>query len=327
MKHKAGELFDLMAYFAGYGFNKSHSAAYALIAYQTAYLKSNYPAEFMSCLISLEASNPDAMVIYLDEAKSMGIKIIQPDINTSAIQFSVVDNAIVFGLHGIKNVGMAALEDIMSVRAKKPFIDLLEFCTRVDLRTVNKRVIESLICAGAFDSLPGSRSQKSQELATIMEQATEKKKEQQTGQISLFGQSHQTDSHDQEPAPYQFAPCTEWTDKEKLEKEKEVTGFYVSEHPLAMYQKQITCFGFKPFSSMAALTPTAGGQEPIVLGCGLLKSRRDIITKKGDRMSFVQLEDINGSNAELVVFFQSFLKQLNHGSRNIKFLSLKERLM
>lgn len=305
-EQQAGQLFDLMAYFAGYGFNKSHSAAYALIAYQTAYLKSNYPAEFMSCLISLESSNPDAMVMYLDEAKSMGIQIIQPDINKSAIQFSVIDGAIVFGLQGIKNVGQAALEDIMRERAKKPFIDLLEFCTRVDLRTVNKRVIESLICAGAFDSLHGTRAQKYQELAKIMDQAAEKKKELQTGQISLFGQPKSSQDQGHATALYQFSPCAEWTDKEKLEKEKEVTGFYVSKHPLGIYQQQMSWFEFKPFAQMSAMLATAGGQEPIVIGCGLLKNRRDIVTKKGDRMSFVQLEDMNATNAELVVFPKLF---------------------
>ena len=300
---KAGELFDLMAYFAGYGFNKSHSAAYALIAYQTAYLKSNFPAEFMSCLISLESGNPDAMTMYLDEAKSMGIKILQPDINSSTIQFSVVDGNILFGLQGIKNVGLAALEDIMNVRAKKPFTDILEFCTRVDLRTVNKRVIESLICAGAFDTLPGSRAQKYQDLAKIMETAAEKKKEQQTGQTSLFGQLLAKNSSNTDTSNYQFSPCTEWTDKEKLEREKEVTGFYVSEHPLGMYQKQLKWFDFKPF----AIVPADGsGIEPVILGCGLLKTRRDIVTKKGDRMAFVQLEELNGGSAELVIFPKLF---------------------
>ena len=300
---KAGELFDLMAYFAGYGFNKSHSAAYALIAYQTAYLKSNFPAEFMSCLISLESGNPDAMVMYLDEAKSMGIKILQPDINRSTIQFSVVDGNILFGLQGIKNVGLAALDDIMAVRAKKTFTDLLDFCTRVDLRTVNKRVMESLICAGAFDTVPGSRAQKYQDLAKIMETATEKKKEQQTGQTSLFGTSVAKESSNTDNSAYQFSPCTEWTDKEKLEREKEVTGFYVSEHPLGMYQKQFKWFDFKPF---AISPPDASGQEPVVLGCGLLKTRRDIVTKKGDRMAFVQLEEMNGGCAELVIFPKLF---------------------
>jgi DNA polymerase-3 subunit alpha len=300
---KAGELFDLMAYFAGYGFNKSHSAAYALIAYQTAYLKSHFPAEFMSCLISLESGNPDAMVMYLDEAKSLGIKILQPDINTSITQFNVVNGNILFGLQGIKNVGLAALDDIMAVREKKPFTDIMDFCIRVDLRTVNKRVIESLICAGAFDKLPGSRAQKYQDLAKIMETAAEKKKEQQTGQTSLFGSTFTSTSTQQEPTGFQFAPCNEWSDKEKLEREKEVTSVYVSEHPLGIYQKQLRWFDFKPF---AIIPPDASGQEPVILGCGLLKSRRDIVTKKGDRMAFVQLEEMNGGCAELVVFPKLF---------------------
>ena len=176
-----------MAYFAGYGFNKSHSAAYALIAYQTAYLKANYPAEFMACLISLEASNPEKMAFYLQEAKSMGLEILPPNINTSQIHFSVVDGKILFGLQGIKNVGLAALENIIQEQSKKPFIDLFDFCKRIDLRTANKRVIESLICAGAFDTLTGNRAQKIAELEHIMEVAVDYKKAQKTGQMDLFG--------------------------------------------------------------------------------------------------------------------------------------------
>src|SRR5690606_38983149 len=146
---KAQELFDLMAYFAGYGFNKSHSAAYALIAYQTAYLKANYPAEFLACLITLSATNAEKMAFYLQEAKECEIEILSPNINTSVIEFSVTDGKILFGLQGIKNVGLASLENIIAQREKKgPFKDLLDFCKRVDLRTTNKRVIQNLICAG-----------------------------------------------------------------------------------------------------------------------------------------------------------------------------------
>ncbi|MFI5333515.1 MAG: DNA polymerase III subunit alpha, partial [Candidatus Babeliales bacterium] len=169
---KAGELFDLMAYFAGYGFNKSHSAAYALIAYQTAYLKANFTAEFMACLISLEATHAENMAFYLQEAKDLGIKILPPHINTSAIRFSVIDNQILFGLQGIKNVGLASLENIIQERSKGPFTDLLNLCERIDLRTSNKRVLEHLICAGALDCLPGNRAQKMAELERIMDIAT-----------------------------------------------------------------------------------------------------------------------------------------------------------
>ncbi len=300
---KAGELFDLMAYFAGYGFNKSHSAAYALIAYQTAYLKSHFSAEFMACLISLESGNPDAMVMYLQEAKSMGIKIVQPNINTSSIEFNAEGDTIIFGLQGIKNVGLAALNDIMEVRAKKPFSDLVDFCTRVDLRTVNKRVIESLIYAGAFDTLPGSRAQKFNDLAKIMEAAAEKKKELQTGQTSLFGSVINKEQKEQGTTGYQFSSCTEWTDKEKLEREKEVTGFYVSEHPLSVYQRQLAWFNLKPFN---ILPPDSSGKEQTLTGCGLLKTRKEIVTKKGDRMAFIQLEELNGNAAEIVVFPKLF---------------------
>jgi len=300
---KAGELFDLMAYFAGYGFNKSHSAAYALIAYQTAYLKSHFSAEFMACLISLESGNPDSMVMYLQEAKSMGIKIVQPDINTSSIEFNAEGDTIIFGLQGIKNVGLAALNDIMEVRAKKPFSDLVDFCTRVDLRTVNKRVIESLIYAGAFDTLPGSRAQKFNDLAKIMEAAAEKKKELQTGQTSLFGSVINKEQKEQGTNGYQFSSCTEWTDKEKLEREKDVTGFYVSEHPLSVYQRQLAWFSLKPFN---ILPPDSSGKEQTLTGCGLLKTRKEIVTKKGDRMAFIQLEELNGNTAEIVVFPKLF---------------------
>ena len=160
---KAGELFDLMAYFAGYGFNKSHSAAYALIAYQTAYLKAHYPAEFMACLISLEAANAENMAFYLQEARDMGLEILPPDINRSSIEFTPSrPQQILFGLQGIKNVGLAALENIIAERtAKGPFTHLFEFCKRIDLRTSNKRVIEHLICAGAFDDIPGNSRTKS----------------------------------------------------------------------------------------------------------------------------------------------------------------------
>ncbi len=300
---KAAELFDLMAYFAGYGFNKSHSAAYALIAYQTAYLKANYPAEFMACLISLETSNPDAMTLYLEEAKSMGITLLPPAINESDIQFEAIDGNIRFGLHGIKNVGLAALADIVAERNKKPFTDLLDFATRIDLRTANKRVFESLICAGAFDELPGTRAQQFNEIGKIMEIAAQKKKEQLTGQISLFGgAATATTTAD---AVYSFAPCQEWTNKEKLDKEKEVAGFYLSEHPLAMYKQQAKWFQFQPFIMPTTIAP---GSEPVLCGFGLLKNRRDIVTKKGDRMAFITLEDQTSTSAEIIVFPKLFKK-------------------
>lgn len=288
---KAGELFDLMAYFAGYGFNKSHSAAYALIAYQTAYLKTNYPAEFMACLISLEATDADKMVFYVQEAKEMGLTIMPPSINHSDILFIATDNIIRFGLQGIKNVGLAALEDILAQRATRPFTDLFDFCSRVDLRVTNKRVIESLICAGAFDELPGNRAQKHEELSKVIEFALERKRALLTGQMGLFDRS--TKSTDEQEI-FNLADHAEWPISIKLEKEKEVLGLYLSAQPLDSYKKQLAWF--KTVSFAQALQ-----KKGIVICAGVLKHYKTVTTKKGEKMAFVALEDY-GSKAEIVVF-------------------------
>ena len=299
-KKKAQELFDLMAYFAGYGFNKSHSAAYALIAYQTAFLKANYLAEFLACLISLEATHPEKMAAYLQDLK---IPLLPPDINSSTIDFSVVNNKLLFGLQGIKNVGSAALESIIEERTKKGlFKDLFDFCKRVDLRTANKRVIESLICAGAFDQLPGNRAQQFNEVAHIIELALVHKKDALTGQMDLFSSKKSSNEHE----GYSFDPRAEWPDREKLEKEYEVAGFYISSHPLETYGSQLSWFSIEQFEDAAAKARTITG-EHITIGCGLLKTRKDIVTKKGDRMSFIQLEDMSGS-AEIIAFPKTFAK-------------------
>ncbi|MBI2774774.1 DNA polymerase III subunit alpha [Candidatus Dependentiae bacterium] len=306
---KAGELFDLMAYFAGYGFNKSHSAAYALIAYQTAFLKAHYRAEFMACLISLESDHPEKMSFYLQEAKDLGLPILPPHVNQSQIDFDVVNGAILFGLRGIKNVGMAALETILVEREKKPFADLLDFCSRVDLRTVNKRVIENLICAGGFDALPGNRAQKTEELETIIERALALKKSRLTGQMGLFDiGAPKTDDADAEIPAYQFAPRADWENKQKLEKEREVIGFYLSAHPLDSYKKYTSLFTCSTFEELRAVaTNLAPADMHVATACGLKLSAKQIVTKKGDRMAFLQLEDATGK-AEIVVFPSVFKK-------------------
>lgn len=304
---KAGELFDLMEYFAGYGFNKSHSAAYALIAYQTAYLKAHYTAEFLACLLSLESTNTESMVFYLQEAKECGLTILPPDINNSQIDFTVVNNQILFGLQGIKNVGLTALENIINERTTKgPFLDLLDFCKRIDLRTSNKRVIEHLIWAGAFDSLVGNRAQKTAELSRIIEHAVAQKKALITGQMDLFGMS--LNSGESKNELYAYQPLVEFSDKEKLAKELEVVGCYLSAHPLSTYAQQLTRFALSSFEKGLSLGAHQPPDKEISITCaGLLKSRKDIITKKGDRMSFLQFEDIQ-SSAEIIVFPKLFAK-------------------
>ncbi len=305
-EQKSAELFDLMAYFAGYGFNKSHSAAYALIAYQTAFLKANYCAEFMACLISLEAHDAEKMAFYLQEAKDMGIDILPPDINSSEVNFSVVEGKILFGLLGIKNVGFAALENIVIERTKKAFIDLLDFCKRIDLRTANKRVLENLICAGAFDALPGNRAQQYAEIGKIIDRAIAMKRDEETGQMGLFGMLQQQTTNS--PIIYEFESCPDWNNQEKLEKEKDVIGFYLSAHPLETYKEELRWF--KPISFEQAKQKALaynGEQELITLCCGLIKSKKVIVTKKGDRMAFIQLEDSSGA-AEVILFPKTFAK-------------------
>lgn len=303
--NKAKELFDLMEFFAGYGFNKSHSAAYALIAYQTAYLKANYCAEFMACLISLESNNTESMAFYLEEAKEQSIGILAPDINKSEINFTVQEGQILFGLQGIKNVGLAALENIIMERNKKSFNDLLDFCMRIDLRTSNKRVIENLIYSGAFDKLPGNRAQKIAELQKIIERAIEKKKALLTGQMGLFELNQKSELSDHEF--YAFQPHEEFPEKEKLQKEKDVMGFYLSSHPLDTYKtlKWINVASFDSGLTKINSESINSEQEIIFIGCGIKKTHKTIVTKKGDHMAFVQLED-KISHAEIVIFPKLF---------------------
>lgn len=303
---KAGELFDLMAYFAGYGFNKSHSTAYALIAYHTAYLKANYPCEFMAAVLSFETTNPEKMTIHLQEAREMGITILPPNINTSDELFTATPEGILFGLRGIKNIGNAALSNILEERSKKPFMDLYHFCLQVDLRCVNKRTIESLICAGAFDTLPGHRGQKIIELETIIGLALAEKERSKTGQISLFGGLHSGNGG--QIQKYAFTPLPEWSAREKLEKEKEVIGFYLSGHPLANFQLIIDAI--QPAHNKDLHTQVVDKKftaEPTVITCGLLQQNKIITTKAGDKMSFAQFEDLSGP-CEVVIFPRTFTK-------------------
>jgi len=301
---KAGDLFDLMAYFAGYGFNKSHSTAYALIAYHTAYLKANYPIEFMAAVLSLETSDPEKLRFYLQEVKEMGINILPPDINISHINFTPSEQGILFGLKGIKNVGEAALELIVKEREEKPFKDLYDFCVRIDLRTVNKRIIESLICAGAFDATPGYRSQQMSELEKIMKLAHDEKERAKTGQMGLFG----IGPAKKDDASYAFTPLGEWSNREKLEKEKEVVGFYLSAHPLSSFEMLLKGL---PLHENKALLENVKEHtyktEPRVVTCGLLQSHKVITTKKGDKMAFAQFEDLTGT-CEVIVFPRTFKK-------------------
>lgn len=301
---KAAELFDLMAYFAGYGFNKSHSTAYALIAYHTAYLKAHYPKEFMASVLSFETNDPDKLKFYLQEVHDMGIETLKPDINTSHVEFIAQPDGILFGLKGIKNVGGAALELIVSEREKEQFSDLYNFCKKIDMRTVNKRIIESLICAGAFDTLPGYRSQQMAELETIMKLAHDEKEREKTGQLDMFAVTKPKGSS----SSYSFTPQPEWSDQEKLEKEREVVGFYLSAHPLDSYRSVIKALRprlYKEILQYISEPETRPQTEPHVITCGLLQTHKVITTRKGDKMAFATFEDHSGGS-EVIIFPRVF---------------------
>jgi len=241
-KYTAGEIFDHMEKFAGYGFNKSHSAAYALLAYQTAYLKTHYPVEFMAALLTSETSKPENVVKYIGECKEMGIRVEPPDVQTSGAQFTPLvtpqGEAIRFGLAAVKNVGGNAIESIMKARAEAGgrFKSLWEFCEKVDLRVMNARVIQSLIKAGALDSL-GSRASLMKSADKAMERAQKAQRDAAQGQTGLFGLFNEA------PAPGRdvddLPRVADWEEGERLANEKEVLGFFVSGHPLDKYAEKL----------------------------------------------------------------------------------------
>ncbi|MDF1577147.1 MAG: DNA polymerase III subunit alpha [Desulfobulbales bacterium] len=291
---KAEYIFDLMAKFAGYGFNKSHSAAYALIAYQTAYLKAHYPAQFMAALLSCDMSNTDKVVLYINECREREIEVLPPDINESNRDFAVIEDRIRFGLAAVKNVGGAALDSIIEEREAGGFYrSLPDFCMRIDSRRVNRRVIESLIRAGAFDSLGARRSQLFAILDLTMEQAQAAQRDKLSGQKSLFGILPATEAA--KSIEIKLPDIPEWSEKDRLAAEKETVGFYLTGHPLDSYRRELKMV------TTSLLTDIGEFNNQAVRVGGLLRTRKNIFSKKGDRMAFLTLEDISGS-AEVVVF-------------------------
>jgi len=294
---KAQKLWDLVEQFAGYGFNKSHSAAYALVAYQTAYLKTHYPVEFMSALLTSEIGNQDKLTRYLNECKDMGIGILPPDVNSSDLAFTPAGPNIRFGLTAIKNVGAAAIESVLAARQKLGrFENLVEFCENVDLRLLNKRVLESLIKAGAFDSLGARRAQLAAVLDRAMELGQKRQRESESGQHGLFVGGPDAAP----PPPFELPDVPEWSEAERLAGEKEVLGFYVTGHPLEKYTARLATLTRHDTSSVEEMAHEA----PVTLA-GILRALRVKPSKKGDLWASAQLEDLRGS-VELLVFPQAY---------------------
>jgi DNA polymerase-3 subunit alpha len=308
---KAERIFDLMAHFAGYGFNKSHSAAYAFIAYQTAYLKAHYPLEFMAALLSSNMGDTDKVMKYIGECKEMGIDVLPPDLNESSTDFTVRGRNIRFGLEAVKNVGRAAIESILSVRNDEPFTSLIDFLSRVDLRKVNKKVVESIIKCGAFDFSGQTRARLMVSLDASMEIAQGLQRDRSIGQKSIFdviggsggrsgGGSGGAPGADIIPA--NIPEVEEWTEKELLSYEKETLGFYISSHPLKGHERELALHTTNTTDTLRERR----ANEEVAVG-GMVIESRETKTKKGGRMTFLRLEDLTGS-VEVIVFSELYRK-------------------
>jgi DNA polymerase-3 subunit alpha len=297
-----------MEFFAGYGFNKSHSTTYAWVAYQTGYLKANYPWHFMAALLTIEAANTDKLAMYLGECRELGVPILAPDVNSSELRFTVTQEGVRFGLCAVKNVGEGAVLSILNVRRELGRLDSLHtLCEHADLRLVNKRVLESLIKAGALDSLApdaavDTRRARARLFAAVdraIEHGGRFQRDREQGQHQLFGGSADDGTHEAVPLPDAAA----WGEAVQLAGEKEALGFYFSGHPLDRFGADLATFGAK---RLAELTDSL----PDVWTAGIVSGLRPLKTKKGDRMAVFMLDDVAGS-LECVVFPETFNK---HGS-------------
>ena len=293
-KDKARELFKLIETFAGYGFNKSHSAAYALIAYQTAFLKTHFPVEFMAAVLTSEMNSSDNVAKYIAECRSMEIDILPPDINESDRGFTVVGGKIRFGLAAIKNVGESAIESVIDIRNAGKFLSLFDFCQRVDLRRVNKRVIESLIQCGTFDSMGHNRARMMAVVEDALEYGQRIQKEKNDPQMSLFGEATGGDPIN----PPVIPDVPPWDERRMLELEKEAIGFYISGHPLDEYRDFMERYA--NINAFALKEDGIADGQTVRIG-GLIRNIKTIMTKKGEPMAFIDLEDLHGS-VEVTVF-------------------------
>jgi DNA polymerase-3 subunit alpha len=281
--------------FGRYGFNKSHSVAYSVVSYHTAYLKANYPADFMAALLSSCIGDTDSVVKYVAEAREMGIEVLPPDVNESGYKFTVVgEKRIRFGLGAIRNVGQGAVESVLTSRASDgAYTDFFGFVERVDLRACNKRVFEALICGGALDGLGGHRGQYLAALDTAMSEASFKQQEAATGQGSLFGEGGPTQGTTSHKPTLPNMPA--WGESERLTREKEILGFYVSGHPLEPFRAEAELFATRKIADLGAWTA-----ESLMLACVVTAIKRQISKSSGAEYARLTLEDFSGSSEVLV---------------------------
>lgn len=313
-------IFDLMEKFAGYGFNKSHSAAYALVSFQTIWLKSHYPAAFMAAVLSSDMDNTDKVVMLIDECRDMHLEVTPPGVNGSDYRFTAADDeTIVYGLGAIKGVGESAIESILAERnAAGAFADLFDFCRRVDMRKVNRRVLEALIRAGALDQLGGNRAALMAQLPDALKSAEQELRNDTIGMDDLFGGA----MPDVSAAPVPLLQVPEWDEETRLQGEKETLGLYLTGHPIARYEEELARLVTGRIAELnqgddmpgSASASVRGGQERSVVVAGLVVSIRTINTRRG-RMAVVMLDDRTG-RMEATLFSDVYEKFRNHISKD-----------
>ena len=311
----AGDIFEIMVPFAGYGFNKSHAAAYSVVAYKTAYLKANFPAEFIAANLTNEITSTDKLPMYIAEGRRMGLEIDPPDINRSDKIFDVVDGKIVYGLLGIKNLGESAADAIIQERVKNgPYKNFMEFLDRVDLRSVNKRALEVLIKTGSFDKIEENRNKLLVNVEAAVEYAEAKKESTRYGQVSLF-----EDTDIQEFVDFKYTEVEDWPQLEKLRIEKELIGFYISGHPLDNYKKVIE----RCTNMNSAKIPSALPETEYTIAVLITEVRR-ITTKKGTIMGIVTGKDFDGEVK--FTFFPKVWERLDSFVQEDKVLAFKGKI-
>jgi len=308
-------VFDLMEKFAGYGFNKSHSAAYALVAYQTAWLKAHYQPEFMAAVMSADMDNTDKVVILIEECRQMKLDICPPTINVSKYKFTVNDaGQIVYGLGALKGVGEAAIEEMLVEReANGPFSGLYDLCKRVDLRKFNRRVLEALIRAGAFDEFDDNRAGHLAELPTVLKVAEQHGKNAQTGQNDLFGLAVNVENID---AAHAYATVVEsWSENERLAAEKLVLGLFLTGHPINQYEAELRQFTNGTIESLLANVERSKSRKMEARTAGLVVEVRTRQTKNGKTMGFATIDDRTG-RLEIAAFGEVYEKYRGIFSRD-----------
>ncbi|MEO1394771.1 MAG: DNA polymerase III subunit alpha [Cyanobacteria bacterium J06634_5] len=306
----ANDLFDQMVLFAEYCFNKSHSTAYGFVTFQTAYLKANYPVEYMAALLTAISGDQDKVQMYIASCLAMGIQVLPPDVNRSGVDFTPLDNEILFGLSAVRNLGLGAIEELERSRVEEgPFKSLPDLCDRVDLRSVNKRALEALILSGAFEGIETNRQQLMHDLELVVDWAQSRAKDREVGQGNIFdmmaGMAAEDDSQGPattfESAP-KAPPTKDYDPQERLKLEKELLGFYISDHPLKDVQNSAKILA--PIN----LSDIAEQNEKVTLSSIVMLSMvKPVITKKGDSMAVVQMEDLSG-HCEAVVFPKTYAR-------------------